>query len=1008
MFSKTKNLYLKNNILLQIVEHMSHIKLYAKYTCYSYTYSNIIINKLIFNHPCNALSKYKDFLLLNDKKEFIHRFYYKNEADLRLQKIGVFYEKYSRIFPNYIKLYEGKYIYKNIRKKQKMIDAVNKLICEKNMMQEYEVNNNCFDNEIFKGPLFTDEVEYEIAKDNIINNSNYINNNANMGDSLFTQNSISLYLKSESLSQNNHNKKEIERKPNNDIESFITNNESNGSIYNIMDILNENKIYIDDLKLLLSDNEKININNINNQKKNEGIRKIIIKGNIYGNDLRNNNIKRIESNNELTKPEKKEIENNLNNKQENKKVNSYQFKTLGTISGKTNKSKKIIKSKDSKNFNKDKNNNMNDKNKNLRKILYPEYTNNKKSFFPENNESKSNIKISKKKLTLNNNTNDYSNLQTLPGIDSTKKHYLLTKINKKPTEQKILKTHIKDKNIKIDKKEINSNIKNNISNKLLKNVKKYIRYKHASQDLCTNFYKSKEKMNSQRKNKLNSCNSLSNTLDKINPKIKKESVSSKSTLGTNAKVKSNKDLRNLKKLNNPPIINNQIIIHNNNNYFLTENNNPNLITGTNKNNYDLDDNDSEREKLLIYLNNIAESQRTTQNHRPIISEEKSQEKYEDILIKNINTETSLNNNRIKMNNSQKLKNLKCLKDLLAKQKTEKNLKKNYKYYFNHVNNNTLNYPIIKYNTIRKMHNYKRNNSNFTEKLINSISSVSKIKKYNSNCSLKPEEFISPNKTSNNTIKTINCYSHNENKNYKNIKRNNGGLISKAKTITKKFFQTDKNLLQVSDIISSESTRNILNHGLINKKPKEFEITLMKDEYKGKYSTKNNEILVIDNNKNFELNSTNNKNKHNIKNKRQNSDLKFNTNLIKNKFGSCDFDSIKNNNNFSKGLLDRINNIKNKIKEGIVRNNKSNLIKKEKTQITFNNNVNKNYNCLIDKNLDNYNYIREKRNIKSKKIYENKILNNDNKENIPEYLLIKVNKTKNLGNVKSQIYINTYN
>ena len=165
MFSKTKNLYLKNNILLQIVEHMSHIKLYAKYTCYSYTYSNIIINKLIFNHPCNALSKYKDFLLLNDKKEFIHRFYYKNEADLRLQKIGVFYEKYSRIFPNYIKLYEGKYIYKNIRKKQKMIDAVNKMNYEKNMIKEYLKDNKCFDNEIFKGPLFTEEVEYEIAKD---------------------------------------------------------------------------------------------------------------------------------------------------------------------------------------------------------------------------------------------------------------------------------------------------------------------------------------------------------------------------------------------------------------------------------------------------------------------------------------------------------------------------------------------------------------------------------------------------------------------------------------------------------------------------------------------------------------------------------------------------------------------------------------------------------------------------------------------------------------------------
>ena len=104
------------------------------------------------------------------------------------------------------------------------------------MMKEYEVNNNCFDNEIFKGTLFTDEVEYEIAKENMINNSNYINNNGNIGDSLFTQNSISLFLKNEIMNQNN-NQKEIERKPNINIESFITNNESNATLFNLMDIL---------------------------------------------------------------------------------------------------------------------------------------------------------------------------------------------------------------------------------------------------------------------------------------------------------------------------------------------------------------------------------------------------------------------------------------------------------------------------------------------------------------------------------------------------------------------------------------------------------------------------------------------------------------------------------------------------------------------------------------------------------------------------------------------------
>ena len=1011
-----KNQNITNTILVRILEHMSHIKLYAKYTCYSYTYSNIIINKLIFNQPCNALSKYKDFLLLNNRKEFLHRFYCKNEINLRLHKISIFYEKYTRIFPNYISLYEGKYLYKNIRKKQKMIDAVNKLIYQKDMMKEYEVNNNCFDNEIFKGTLFTDEVEYEIAKENMINNSNYINNNGNIGDSLFTQNSISLYLKNEIMNQNN-NQKEIERKPNINIESFITNNESNASLFNLMDILNDNKIYSDDLKLLIN-NEDINTKNINyktrtiNPQKIGGIKEIIIKGNICGRDLLNNNIKRAESNNELTKTKNIQIENGkhnlINDKKDSKKISGNQFITLEAKAGKTKQSTKIIKTKAITNITKAKNNNKSDKIRKIKKLLCSENENNKKIFSHGNNGSKSNLQKNKKLLTLNNNTNEYfCTLQTIPGTDSTNNNYLLTKINytKKNTEQKMIKTNIKDKNIKNEKKESNSKTKNNLNYNQLKNIKKYIRYKHASQDLCSNYYKSKEKFNLQRKHKLNICNSLSNTLDKINSKLKKESIISQSTIGTNSIVISNKEIKNLKKLNKSPIINNQIIIQNNNNYFLTENNNPNLITGTNKNKYDIDDNDSEREKLLIYLKIKAETQRTSLHHRPIISEEKSKEKYEDNILKNFNTENSLSNNRITMNN-----NAKCLKDLLIKQKTEKKFKKNYKYYFNHINDiTTFNYPIIKYNTIRKMYCYKRNNSNFTEKLINSINcngSISKIKKYNSNFSTKTEDFISSNKdiSTNNTIKTINCYSHNENKNYNKNQRNNDELISKAKT--SKIFKNNKIFLQVPDIIPSESSRNILSQYIIRNQQKESTKSLTKEKSKDKYDYKNTEKLLIDSNKQFKINSyksINNKCQKNIKNERNNTDLNFKTYLIKNKFSSCDFDSLKNNkNNFSKGLLDRINNIKNKINEGILRNNKYNLLKKEKTQQIFNSRKSNNCNYYSE----NPNYLKQKKITKSKKIYENKIVYNDNKENIPENILIKVNKTKNLGNIKSHLYVNT--
>jgi len=40
----------------------------------------------------------------------------------RLPKVFEFYEKYSKVFPNYVTIPENKYMFKNIERKQKMID----------------------------------------------------------------------------------------------------------------------------------------------------------------------------------------------------------------------------------------------------------------------------------------------------------------------------------------------------------------------------------------------------------------------------------------------------------------------------------------------------------------------------------------------------------------------------------------------------------------------------------------------------------------------------------------------------------------------------------------------------------------------------------------------------------------------------------------------------------------------------------------------------------------------
>lgn len=39
-----------------------------------------------------------------------------------------FYEQYSKVFPNYVNLPENKYLFKNIEKKQRVIDEKNRII----------------------------------------------------------------------------------------------------------------------------------------------------------------------------------------------------------------------------------------------------------------------------------------------------------------------------------------------------------------------------------------------------------------------------------------------------------------------------------------------------------------------------------------------------------------------------------------------------------------------------------------------------------------------------------------------------------------------------------------------------------------------------------------------------------------------------------------------------------------------------------------------------------------
>ena len=124
-----------------------HHKFIYKYSNTYHLYYITLINNLIYNKPTHHLSVFKDFLISSEVTEFLRRFYNKHESRPRLQQVTIFYETYSKLFPNYVTLPESMYLYKNIRRKQKMIDAFDEIRKEeeenrKKIAQNDNNNNN--------------------------------------------------------------------------------------------------------------------------------------------------------------------------------------------------------------------------------------------------------------------------------------------------------------------------------------------------------------------------------------------------------------------------------------------------------------------------------------------------------------------------------------------------------------------------------------------------------------------------------------------------------------------------------------------------------------------------------------------------------------------------------------------------------------------------------------------------------------------------------------------------
>ncbi len=379
-----------------------------------------IINDMIFNEKTHFVEIFKEFLIYDDYNEFLKRFYNTKEISNKLPIILNFYEKYSKIYANYTVIPERKYMYKNIKRKQKVIDQMQNNFYDD--LLEYDEIDNTLKSQIFNSL----EMNYiNSISMTISSNKSKINTSQTDNGAIELINKID-YFEKEALKIKNDSKKKINKS-----NKIINNkNEFKNQIDPIKEKLKIDKRIKSKIKIKLLEKKKINLFSLNNSKSKNKIlfkdfskndKKIILSTN------NNSPIKKI-SPTSSTFIQKKNIlmKKKLNFKQENIQLETFKNNNSKILlSNKIDKIKNNLNSlinKKSKSISKGKNNQkyisniINDLNEGISNINNNNYTRN--DFFDTNfNSSKNvfknqNIYFNKKIITNDNsinNTNNYSN-----------------------------------------------------------------------------------------------------------------------------------------------------------------------------------------------------------------------------------------------------------------------------------------------------------------------------------------------------------------------------------------------------------------------------------------------------------------------------------------------------------------------------------------------------------------------------------------------------------------------
>ena len=169
-----------NNDYFSIQKKLIFKKLANKYFRGPDYYYKKIITDIIDNEPSHLVASFKEYLIIGDYSEFLQGYFNLKDVIQFLPIIFEYYHCSTVIFPNYVNLEEKKYIYKNIQKKQKIIniqqeqEEIDEKIKKKRLEKEKRKKNDIINYEsdsTSKSDIITTH-----ALNSILNQTNTSNN----------------------------------------------------------------------------------------------------------------------------------------------------------------------------------------------------------------------------------------------------------------------------------------------------------------------------------------------------------------------------------------------------------------------------------------------------------------------------------------------------------------------------------------------------------------------------------------------------------------------------------------------------------------------------------------------------------------------------------------------------------------------------------------------------------------------------------------------------------------